>query len=90
MALVQEAVEPHQRVLSGALLLLVMNLIGLGLGPTYLGMMSDYFRVSHPNNSLQLAFYCLVPFYLVAIMLFLVLARALGRETPRGEMSCAS
>jgi predicted MFS family arabinose efflux permease len=80
VALVQEAVQPHQRVLSGALLLLVMNLIGLGLGPTYLGAASDYFRAGHPGNSLQLAFYTLVPFYLLAVVLFLALARALGRE----------
>ena len=33
VALVQEEVRPDQRVLAGALLLLVMNLIGLGLGP---------------------------------------------------------
>jgi predicted MFS family arabinose efflux permease len=81
VALVQEAVEPRQRVLSGALLLLVMNLIGLGLGPTYLGAASDYFRAGHPGNSLQLAFYTLVPFYFLAVVLFLALSRALGRET---------
>ena len=34
VALVQEEVRPDQRVMSGALLLLVMNFIGLGLGPT--------------------------------------------------------
>jgi predicted MFS family arabinose efflux permease len=80
VALVQQEVRPNQRVLSGALLLLVMNLIGLGLGPTYLGAMSDFFRPGHPDNSLQLAFYTLIPFYFVAIGLFLLLARALRRE----------
>jgi predicted MFS family arabinose efflux permease len=80
VALVQAEVRPNQRVLSGALLLLVMNLIGLGLGPTYLGAMSDFFRPNHPDNSLQLAFYTLIPFYFVAIGLFLLLARALRRE----------
>jgi MFS family permease len=80
VALVQEEVEPHQRVLSGALLLLVMNLIGLGFGPTYLGMASDFFRASHPDNSLQIAFYTLIPFYFLAIVLFFVLARYLRRE----------
>ncbi len=44
VALVQEEVQPHERVLAGALLLLVMNLIGLGLGPTFLGAVSDCFR----------------------------------------------
>jgi phosphotransferase system glucose/maltose/N-acetylglucosamine-specific IIC component len=67
-------------VLSGALLLLVMNLIGLGLGPTYLGAASDFFSTSNPDNSLQLAFYTLIPFYFLAVALFLVLAKALRKE----------
>lgn len=79
-ALVQNSVPASQRTLAGALALLVSNLIGLGVGPTYLGAVSDLFRASHPDNPLQLAFYSLVPFYLVAIALFLVLARRLGRE----------
>ena len=85
IALVQEEVQPNQRVLSGALLLLVMNLIGLGLGPTYLGAMSSYFHSAHPEHSLQMAFYTLVPFYGVAVLLFLALGRALALETRSGE-----
>lgn len=80
VALVQQEVRPNQRVLSGALLLLVMNLIGLGLGPTYLGAMSDWLRADYPTHSLQMAFYTLIPFYVLAILLFLALARALKRE----------
>lgn len=83
VALVQEEVKPNERVLSGALLLLVMNFIGLGLGPTYLGAVSDFFRESHPDNSLQLAFYTLIPFYFLAIALFLALARAIRREAAK-------
>src|SRR5690606_34165049 len=41
VTLVQQEVRPDQRVLAGALLLLVMNLVGLGFGPTYLGIASD-------------------------------------------------
>jgi len=84
VALVQESVQPHERVLAGALLLLVMNLIGLGLGPTFLGAVSDYFRAEHPANSLQLAFYTLVPFYVLAVISFFWLARALKREPKIG------
>jgi len=80
VALVQESVRPNERVLSGALLLLVMNLVGLGLGPTWLGFASDWLRPSYPGHSLQVAFYTLVPFYFLAIGLFLLLARALRRE----------
>ncbi|WP_245649094.1 spinster family MFS transporter [Sphingomonas mali] len=80
VALVQAEVKPSQRVMAGALYLLVINFIGLGLGPTYVGAASDYFRASHPTNSLQIALYTLTPFYLVAILLFLWLARLLKRE----------
>lgn len=80
VTLVQNAVAARQRTLAGAVLLLIMNLIGLGLGPTWLGAVSDWFKPTHPDNSLQLAFYSLVPFYLVAIALHLALARVLRRS----------
>jgi predicted MFS family arabinose efflux permease len=83
VTLVQEEVRPNQRVLSGALLLLVMNLIGLGLGPTYLGAASDFFSSAHPNNSLQLALYTLLPFYGLAILMFVGLAAKIRRRTAK-------
>lgn len=79
VTLVQNSVSARQRTLAGAALLLIMNLIGLGLGPTWVGAVSDWLRPTHPANSLQLAFYSLVPFYLIAIVLHFVLARRLGR-----------
>lgn len=81
VTLVQEEVRPDQRVTSGALLLLVMNLMGMGIGPTFVGAASDFFHANHPHNSLQLAFWLLVPFYILAIVLFLWLARVLRKET---------
>ena len=87
VTLVQEEVRPDQRVLSGALLLLVMNLIGLGLGPTYLGAMSDFFSASHPDNSLQMAFYTLIPFYGLAIVMFLGLAAKIRRQVKTEKAS---
>jgi MFS family permease len=80
VALVQEEVRPDQRVLSGALLLLVMNFIGLGLGPTYVGAASDWFAARGSAHSLQVALYTLTPFYLIAIIFFLLLARVLRRQ----------
>ncbi len=78
---VQEEVRPYQRVMSGALLLLIMNLIGLGLGPTFIGAASDFFHTSHPHHSLQIALYLLASFYVVAVLLFLALARVLRNES---------
>jgi MFS family permease len=88
-ALVQEEVRPDPRVMAGALLLLVMNFIGLGLGPTYVGAASDYFQAAHPEHSLQIALYTLTPFYVIAIILFLVLARVLRRETQATGVTAA-
>jgi MFS family permease len=87
VALVQEEVRPDQRVLSGALLLLVMNFIGLGLGPTFVGWLSTYLTERGVAHSLQIALYSLTPFYLIAIMLFLLLAYVLRRETLAAKVS---
>jgi len=81
VTLVQEEVRPDQRVMSGALLLLIMNFIGLGLGPTFVGAASDFFRATHPHHSLQVALYLLASIYAVAVLLFLALARALRNES---------
>lgn len=79
VTLVQEEVAPNQRVLAGALLLLVMNFIGLGLGPTWVGAASDWFAAQGSSaNSLQLALYTLTPFYAIAIVLFVTLAKVIG------------
>ena len=84
VALVQAKVKPEQRTLAGAILLLIMNMIGLGFGPTYLGAMSDMFTAQGHTNPLQLAFYTLAPFYVLAIVMHLFLSRALGREERLG------
>ena len=77
---VQSEVHPNQRVISGALLLLVMNFIGLGLGPTYVGMASDFFRPSYGAHSLQTALYALAPMYLIAALMFFGLAHLIKRS----------
>ena len=87
VALVQEEVKPGQRVLAGALLLLIMNFIGLGLGPTWVGFASDWFKAQGDLHGLQTALYTLTPFYLIAIGLFLWLARRLRREGSRQELA---
>jgi len=80
VALVQEEVRPDQRVLSGALLLLVMNFIGLGLGPTWVGAASDGFKAAGDTHSLRTALYTLLPAYPIAILLFFWLARVIRAQ----------
>ncbi|HEX4181641.1 MAG TPA: MFS transporter, partial [Caulobacteraceae bacterium] len=47
LAVVQNAVPPAQRGASSAVLLFVLNLIGLGGGPVFVGRMSDFFKPSY-------------------------------------------
>jgi MFS family permease len=44
LALVQNSMTATQRTMAGAMLLLVLNLLGLGGGPTFMGIMSDHFN----------------------------------------------
>lgn len=81
LAVVQNTVRPSQRTMAGALLLMVLNLIGLGGGPTMMGFLSDFFAADHgPAGGLQLAMLALTPFYVVAVLILLMEARALGRR----------
>lgn len=82
---VQGEVPSERRVISGALLLLVMNFVGLGLGPTYVGMASDFFRPTHGVHALQAAYYALAPMYLIGAALFLLLARLIRRSERRHQ-----
>jgi hypothetical protein len=60
-----------------------MNLTGMGIGPTFVGMVSDLLKAAHPHNSLQLALLCLTPCYLLAIGLFVALAALLRRQATK-------
>lgn len=81
LAVVQNSVRPEQRTTSGALLLMVLNLIGLGLGPTFVGAVSTALTPEHGEViALQLAMYALAPFYAVAILFLILEAGALNRE----------
>jgi predicted MFS family arabinose efflux permease len=84
LAVVQNAVPPAQRGASSALLLFMLNLIGLGGGPVFIGQMSDYFKPTYGVLSLQMALYSLTPFFLLTLLAHYAASRALGRSAARG------
>ena len=79
LAVVQNNVRPSQRTMSGALLLMILNLIGLGGGPTFVGSLST--RVY--NEELTYPLMWLIPVYVIAVVFFLLQARAMSKETDR-------
>jgi len=49
-AAVQNLVPPHWRTQASALLLLAINLVGLGLGPLAVGVLSDLFHAAGDSS----------------------------------------
>lgn len=54
-AAVQSVVPPAIRATAAAILLLVLNLVGLGFGPTFIGAFSDFLAPDFGTDSLRLA-----------------------------------
>lgn len=54
-AMTQSLVPPAQRALAAAILLFVMNIIGLGLGPFCVGVMSDFLTPKYGADGLRYA-----------------------------------
>lgn len=77
IAIVQNTASLSMRTTAGALLLLGINLIGLGLGPLFIGALSDWASPQPGGRSLQVALTCLTPVYLLAAGAHLLTARAL-------------
>jgi MFS family permease len=54
-AMTQAIVPPRMRAQAAAILLLVLNLIGLGLGPQFVGILSDLLKPAHGVESVRWA-----------------------------------
>lgn len=81
LTVIQNAVPPAQRGTSSAILLFVLNLIGLGGGPVFVGWASDLFKPAYGILSLQMALYALAPFYLLTILAHYAASRSIRRDT---------
>lgn len=79
VAIITELVAPNQRSTASALMLLCLNLIGLGGGPFAIGAVSDWALAAHVSQSLRVALAALSPMFVVAALAFACSAAALGR-----------
>ncbi|WP_395670280.1 spinster family MFS transporter [Phenylobacterium sp.] len=84
LAVVQNAAKPAQRTISGALLLFVMNLIGLGLGPVYVGRISDMAKAEYGAQSLSVGFLALIPMVVLTIACHLATASSIRKDQRKG------
>jgi predicted MFS family arabinose efflux permease len=65
-ALIQQVVPAHMRAMAIAVMLLLSNLIGMGLGPVAVGVLSDYLAPRLGEGSLRMALVIWTPGYLWA------------------------
>jgi MFS family permease len=80
LAAIQHLVPAHMRATASALFLFINNLIGIGLGTTLIGVVSDTMRVRFGAESLRYAILAGTGFYLVAAALFFFAGRKLAQD----------
>lgn len=92
VAVIHNHVRPEQRTMAGALFLLLVNFIGLGFGPTYVGELSTHFTEQTGSNvtGLHTALYYVTPFYGVAMLLLAVEAYLLVGQSKKDAALLAS
>ena len=80
LAVVQNAVPPAQRAMAGAILLFVLNLIGLGGGPLFLGFISDLAKPRFGDHSLLVGYAALAPVMVITILVHMTSAGSIARD----------
>lgn len=76
IAVTHNLVNAKMRALSSAILFLVLNLIGLGLGPLGIGWISDYLAPTYGDESLRYAFCFSFVTAAIALVLFWLAAKS--------------
>jgi sugar phosphate permease len=80
LAAVQHLVPGSMRATASALFLFINNLIGIGLGTTLIGVVSDAMRLRFGAESLRYAILTGTGFYLIAAALLFFAGRKLARD----------
>jgi len=79
-ALVQGLYPPRMRALGAAIYLFIVNLIGGGLGPLFVGLLSDRLKPQLGSQSLRWALASMAIFWVIAAWFFLRTGRTLRRD----------
>ena len=80
IACVHSMVGLKMRAVSSALLFFILNMIGLGLGPTTVGFVSDLFSDQHGADSLRYAMMYIIPSAMALSGVFYILASRYIRD----------
>jgi MFS family permease len=81
IAVAQNAAAPAQRGTTSAILLFILNIIGLGGGPVYVGLVADHFKPTLGTGALQYGLLALVPVYLLTILALVAGAWSISKDS---------
>lgn len=82
ISMTHSLVDDNMRAMSSAITLLIINLIGLGLGPLCIGFVSDLLEPTLGTESLRQSMLILLPAsFLISISCYLLAAPHLARES---------
>lgn len=84
-AMVQSLVDPSMRATAAACLLFVFNIVGLGLGPLAVGVLSDALQPDFGPKSLGIALLLVPPFCVWAAYHYYAAARTIGSDLARAD-----
>jgi len=80
LAIVQNAVPPARRVVSSAIWLFVLTIVGLGGGPLYVGLISDQAKPHYGDHSLSVAYTALVPMIVLTVLSHIATSFSIARD----------
>lgn len=83
LAMTQGLAQLRMRSVASAFLLFILNIIGLGLGPQTVGILSDVFEPTFGQESLRYALLALTPLGAWAAAHFYLAARTLEADLAR-------
>lgn len=81
LAVVQNGAKPANRTVASAIFLLINNLVGLGGGPLFIGVVSDLATPQFGDDALIVALLALTPVFLLAAIAHYMVARALRAQS---------
>ncbi|MBU1378252.1 MAG: MFS transporter [Alphaproteobacteria bacterium] len=80
LTVAQNAVAPAQRTMTGAILLFVLNLVGLGVGPVYVGWIADKMEPAHGEQALAYGYAAVIPFVVLTVIAHIAASYSIARD----------
>ena len=91
LALMHQLVGLRMRAVASAIAMFMLNLIGMGLGPQTVGILSDWLKPTYGDDSLRWGLLIALVTKLIAVALFLMAAKtAPGELAARRRLEAAA